>query len=65
MLGRVEAPDVTLPNSDAGAVEDPAGAIQSLRRLRALTIRKGVGTYPCSIDAVAAYPGLVRVSSKT
>jgi hypothetical protein len=33
-----------LPNSDAGAVEDPAGAIQSLRGLRALTIRQPTGT---------------------
>jgi hypothetical protein len=49
MLGRVEVPSVTLPNSDAGAVEDPAGAIQSLRGLCALAICKGVGPYPCSM----------------
>jgi hypothetical protein len=30
---------VTLPNSDAGAVEDPTGAMQNLRGLRALTTR--------------------------
>ncbi|KAJ7798150.1 hypothetical protein B0H13DRAFT_2505477 [Mycena leptocephala] len=58
LVGRVEVPDVTLPNPDASAVEDLAAAIQRLRGLRALTIRKGVGTYPCSMDAVAACPGL-------
>ncbi|KAJ7792739.1 hypothetical protein B0H13DRAFT_2689748 [Mycena leptocephala] len=46
MLERLEVLDVTLPNSDSGTVEDLAGAIQSLRGLRALRIRKGAGTYP-------------------
>ncbi|KAJ7793393.1 hypothetical protein B0H13DRAFT_2689685 [Mycena leptocephala] len=45
----VEVLDVTLPDADVNAVEDLAAAIQRLRGLRALTIRKGVGTYPCSM----------------
>jgi hypothetical protein len=45
MLERVDVLDVTLPNADSGAVEDLAAAIQSLRGLRALTIRKAAGTY--------------------
>ncbi|KAJ7899407.1 hypothetical protein B0H13DRAFT_2664336 [Mycena leptocephala] len=45
MLEGVEVLDVTLPNSDSGAVEDLAAAIQSLRELRLLTIRKSAGTY--------------------
>jgi hypothetical protein len=66
MLERVDVLDVTLPNSNVGAVKDPAGAMQSLRGLRALTIRKGAGTYldqpvPRALldalaDAVARYP---------
>ncbi|KAJ7899412.1 hypothetical protein B0H13DRAFT_2519208 [Mycena leptocephala] len=65
LVGRVEVPDVTLPNSDAGTVKDPAGAIQSLHGLRALTIRKGVGTYPCSmrLRTVAACPELHTATS--
>ncbi|KAJ7786848.1 hypothetical protein B0H13DRAFT_2395311 [Mycena leptocephala] len=57
MLERVDDLDVTLPHSNA--VEDLAGAIQSLRGLRALTIRKSAGTYldqpaPCPLlDALA------------
>ncbi|KAJ7929415.1 hypothetical protein B0H13DRAFT_2652360 [Mycena leptocephala] len=68
MLERVDVLDVTLPNSNVGAVGDLAGAIQSLRGLRALTIRKGAGTYldqpaPRALldalaDAVAQYPEL-------
>jgi hypothetical protein len=34
MLERLEVLDVTLPNSDSGAVEDLAGAIQSARAAR-------------------------------
>ncbi|KAJ7899398.1 hypothetical protein B0H13DRAFT_2664333 [Mycena leptocephala] len=70
MLERVEVLDVTLPNSDSGAVEDLAAAIQSLRGLRALTIRKGAGTYlnqpaPRALldalaDAMTACPELVQ-----
>jgi hypothetical protein len=71
MLERVEVLDVTLPNSDSGAIEDLAGAIQSLRELRALRIRKGAGTYPnqpapralpdALTDAFTACPELVRL----
>jgi hypothetical protein len=68
MLERVEVLDVTLPNSDSGAIEDLAGAIQSLRALR---ICKGTGTYPnqpapralpdALTDAFTACPELMRL----
>jgi hypothetical protein len=71
MLGRLEVLGTTLPNVGLGAVEDLAGAIQSLRGLRALTIRKAAGTYlnqpaPRALldalaDAVNGCPELVRL----
>jgi hypothetical protein len=73
ILERVDVLDVTLPNSDSGAVEDLAAAIQSLRGLRALTIRKAAGTYlnqpaPRALldalaDAVTNCPELVSLLS--
>jgi hypothetical protein len=64
---------VTLPNSDSGAIEDLAAAIQSLCELRALTIRKSAGTHlnqpaPHALldtlaDAVMTCPELVRLLS--
>jgi hypothetical protein len=70
MLERLEVLDVTLPNSDSGANKDLAATIQSLRGLRALTIRKSAGTYlnqsaprallGALVDAATTCPELVR-----